>query len=352
MPVYKNEQRGTWFTTFYYTDWTGTRKKKKKEGFTTKREAQAFEREFLERMAGSCDMSFASLVSIYLNDCKTKLKTSTYSTKNFTINKFIISYFKDISINKITPAHIRQWQLEIINTNLYSNQYLRYINTQLSCIFNYAIRYYNLSKNPVQQCEAMGSKKSKEIEFWTLDEFKKFISSVDDEQVYTIFSILFWTGIRRGELLALRPCDFDFDNNLLSIRRNLVYVDGQAYISSPKTEKSNRVINMPKFLMGIVKNHIEKNMILKNELLFEVNPFYLKRKMKKYANKSNVKLIRIHDLRHSHASFLIEQGFSPLMIAERLGHEDIQTTLKTYSHLYPNKQNELAEKIDELYNNI
>lgn len=86
--------------------------------------------------------------------------------------------------------------------------------------------------------------------------------------------------------------------------------------------------------------------------MFEVNPFYLKRKMKKYANKSNVKLIRIHDLRHSHASFLIEQGFSPLMIAERLGHEDIQTTLKTYSHLYPNKQNELAKKIDELYNNI
>lgn len=355
MPVYKNEQRGTWFTTFYYTDWTGTRKKKKKEGFTTKREAQAFEREFLERMAGTCDMKFSSLVAIYLDDCKSRIKASTLYTKTTIIEKYVLPYFKDTAINKITPTNIRQWQNTIKDdTNSKANQYLRAINTQISCIFNFAVRYYNLPKNPVKLCDPIGSKKGQELNFFTLDEFNQFIKKVNtDEPYYTIFNILFWTGIRRGELLALRPCDFDFENNLLHITRNMVYIQNyKPMITTPKTEKSKRTITLPKILVDIVKNYIQKDFITSHDLLFEVSPTVLFNKLKHYIKLVGLKTIRIHDFRHSHASLLIEQGYSPLMIAERLGHEKIETTLKTYSHLYPNKQNELAEKLQQLHQNI
>ena len=211
-----------------------------------------------------------------------------------------------------------------------------------------------MPKNPVKLCDPIGSKKGQELNFFTLDEFNQFIKKVNtDEPYYTIFNILFWTGIRRGELLALRPCDFDFENNLLHITRNMVYIQNyKPMITTPKTEKSKRTITLPKFLVDIVKNYIQKDFITSHDLLFEVSPTVLFNKLKHYIKLAGLKTIRIHDFRHSHASLLIEQGYSPLMIAERLGHEKIETTLKTYSHLYPNKQNELAEKLQQLHQNI
>lgn len=354
MPIYKNEQRGTWFATFYYTDWTGTRKKKKKEGFTTKREAQAFEHDFLERMAGTCDMKFSSLISIYLDDCKNNIKPSTYYTKTIILDKYITSYFKDMPINKITPANIRQWQSIVKEQNQdKSDQYLKSINTQLSAIFNFAMKYYSLNKNPVKLCDSIGSSKRRELNFFTLEEFKQFIKVVDDNTFYTVFNVLFWTGIRRGELLALRPCDFDFENNLLYITRNLVYINNsKPVITTPKTEKSKRAIVLPQFLTNMIKDFIAKDFIDDTDILFEITPTLLFRRLKNYIELANLHQIRVHDFRHSHASLLIEQGYSPLMIAERLGHEKVDVTLKIYSHLYPNKQNELAEKLQKIHQNL
>ncbi len=133
----------------------------------------------------------------------------------------------------------------------------------------------------------------------------------------------------------------------------MVYIQNyKPMITTPKTEKSKRTITLPKFLVDIVKNYIQKDFITSHDLLFEVSPTVLFNKLKHYIKLAGLKTIRIHDFRHSHASLLIEQGYSPLMIAERLGHEKIETTLKTYSHLYPNKQNEIAEKLQQFHQNI
>ena len=354
MPVYKNKKRGTWYTSFYYTNWKGVRKRKKKEGFTRKRMAQLFEKEFLEQNTNQCDIKFDTLVKIYLDDCKLRLKPSTYENRRTIINKFFLNYFKELRINKITPAIVRHWQSDILNNNKdKSPLYLHDINIKLSTIFNFAVKYYNLTSNPVKQCGNIGTTKNKDLNFWTLREYNTFISKLNtDDPFYLIFNILFWTGIRRGELLALSPNDFNLKNSTVYIQKNLVYIGNKGYIGTPKTRKSIRKIFLPKFLCNMIKIFIEKNNIENNTFMFNIKPITLARKLKFYAKEAKIKHIRIHDIRHSHASLLIEQGCSPLIVAERLGHESIQTTLKIYVHLYPNKQIEIAKKLDDLYKNI
>ena len=329
----------------------GKTQKKKKEGFITKKEAMDFEHDFIEMAAGQCTMKFASIAKIYLDDCKKRVKYSTYVTKKSIMQKYIIPFFEDITLDKIMPANIRQWQSWILENNVTkTNHYLRNINNQLSSIFNFAQKYYDLDKNPVKICGAIGNEKHKKILFWTLAEFKQFVRVLDNEEpLYTIYNLLFWTGIRRGELLALRPKDFNFAEKTLSITRNLVFVNSRPHLNTPKTDSSKRVINIPDFMINIIKKYIDKHKIDTEELLFKISPYFLAKNIIFYSQKAKIHPIKIHDFRHSHASMLIEQGFSPLIIAQRLGHKDVTTTLKIYAHLYPSKQQELAEKLHNLY---
>lgn len=351
MPAYKDIKRGTWYCAFYYTDWTGKKKKKKKEGFKTQRLAKAFEREFLERSHASPDMSFKSLVKLYMDDCKSRLKPTTYANKEYIINLKVLPYFEDMPINSIEPATVRRWQNELItHENNYSPTYLKIVNNQLSAIFNFAMKYYKLPSNPARIAGSMGKKNADKMSFWTKEEFKQFIDYVSHKPVSkAAFEILFWTGIRSGELLALTLNDFDFEAQTVSINKNYARHIGEDLILDTKTSKSKRVINIPLFLCDIVRDYASKLYDYKpDERLFQVSRYYLRHEIVRANKKIGIKKIRVHDLRHSHASLLIELGFSPLLISERLGHENIETTLNTYSHLYPNKHGEVADKLQKL----
>ena len=195
----------------------------------------------------------------------------------------------------------------------------------------------------------MGKQNAEKFDFWTYEEFRQFIQSAkDDISVYTIFNLFFFSGMRMGELLALTLNDFDFEKNTININKSLAVIDGEATTKKTKTEKSNRIIAMPTPIMDLVKEYAthlyEYN---PNTQLFNSSKTSLHRDMKKYCKISDVRKIKVHELRHSHASHLIELGVSPLSISERLGHEDIKTTLDTYSHLYPNKQSEIANILTE-----
>ena len=197
----------------------------------------------------------------------------------------------------------------------------------------------------------MGKSNAEEMHFWTRDEFSKFIDAVmDKHQSYTAFMILYWTGIRLGELLALTVGDVDFDKRTISISKSYQRISGKDIITEPKTPKSKRVIIIPQFLVIDLQDYIGGLYgVQKGDRLFPVTKYYLEHEMKRGIKESGVKRIRLHDLRHSHSSMLIEMGFSPLEIADRLGHEKIETTLNTYSHLYPNKQEKLADRLDTEY---
>ena len=352
MAAYKDEKMNTWYCQFYYNTWTGERKKKFKRGFSTKKEAQEWEREFLSKQQANPDMLFKSLVELYLEDMSSRLRKSTISGKRYMIDTKILPYFKDLPINQIKATHVRKWQNKLLGQK-YASTYLKTINNQLVAIFNYAVKYYDLKENPCHKAGSMGKKNADEMQIWTKDEFSTFLPfTVAKPHSKVAFEILYWTGIRIGELMALTPQDINFDTKTLTINKSYQRLDKEDIITEPKTPKSNRVITLPDFLCTDLQEYIKTIYDMQpNDRLFPFTKHFLHHEMERCCKKSGTKKIRLHDLRHSHASLLIELGFSPLLISERLGHENIETTLNTYSHLYPNKHSQVSAKLQEIHQN-
>ena len=339
MPAYFDESTKTWFCKFYYTDYTGTKKQKKKRGFKLQREAKEWERAFLERLQGTPNMTFQSLYDLYIEDMSHRLRQNSIDGKKNVFKNRILPYFKDKPVNAITPTDIRAWQNALIKEG-YSDTYLKTVNNQLAAIFNYAVRYYDLKDNPCRKAGSIGKSHAGEKGFWTKGEFKQFLSVVEEKpEAKMAFLLLYWTGMRIGELLALTYKDIDLDKRTIFISKSYQRIDGRDIITPPKTPKSKRNITIPPFLAEELKEYTSRLYgIMEDERMFRFTKSYMEHEIIKGIQKSGVKRIRLHDLRHSHASMLVEMGFTPLAIAERLGHEKIETTLNTYSHLYPNKQ--------------
>ena len=149
-----------------------------------------------------------------------------------------------------------------------------------------------------------------------------------------------------GELLALTPADFDFEAGTVKISKSYQRLHGEDVITTPKTKKSNRTIKMPNFLCDEMRDYLGMLYgVKKKDRIFTVTKSYLHHEMDRGAKEAGVKRIRIHDLRHSHISLLIDMGFSAVAIADRVGHESIEITYR-YAHLFPSKQTEMADKLD------
>ena len=351
MPAYKDEKTGKWFAKFYYTNWQGIKKQKWKRGFATKKEALGFERDFLEQQSANPDMTFQNLYEIYMEDMAARLKQSTLLTKKAVLQTHILPFFGSKPINEIKASDVRRWQAKLMSSpNNYSQTYLKKINTELNSIINYAKRFYDLNTNPCGKAGTIGKAKAEEMDYWTYDEYIAFREGVKDKPLsYICFEVLYWTGMREGELLALSPADIDFDNKLISINRTYQRIGGKDVFTSPKTRKSKRKIPIPDFLCQELSDYIQSRYMLDaDERLFPVTKSYLSHEMIRGCKNTGVKKIRIHDIRHSHASLLINQGCDALMLADRLGHEKVSTTLNTYSHLFPHKQQELVHSLESL----
>ena len=351
MPAYKDEKTGKWFAKFYYTNWQGIKKQKWKRGFATKKEALGFERDFLEKQSANPDMTFQNLYEIYMEDMTARLKQSTLLTKKTVLQTHILPFFGSKPINEIKASDVRRWQAKLMSSpNNYSQTYLKKINTELNSIINYAKRFYDLNTNPCGKAGTIGKAKAEEMDYWTYDEYIAFREGVKDKPLsYICFEVLYWTGMREGELLALSPADIDLDNKIISINRTYQRIGGKDVFTSPKTRKSKRKIPIPDFLCQELSDYIQSRYMLDaDERLFPVTKSYLSHEMIRGCKNTGVKKIRIHDVRHSHASLLINQGCDALMLADRLGHEKVSTTLNTYSHLFPHKQQELVHSLESL----
>mgnify|MGYP002510825239 CR=1 FL=1 len=352
MPVFKNDDNGTWYVMARYVNWKGERKQKCKRGFATKKEAQEWERMFQLQNSSDLDMSFEAFTELYINDVKNRLKENTWLTKEHIIRTKILPYFGKLKISEISTKEIITWQNEMLayrdeKKKPYSQTYLKTLHNQLSAIFNHAVRYYELRSNPAAKVGNMGSEEHKEMLFWTKEEYKKFSYEMMDKPVsFYAFEMLYWCGIREGELLALTAADFNFDKETVTINKSYQRLHGEDVITTPKTKKSNRTIKMPQFLCEEMQDYI--GMLYgykKKDRIFPISKNYLHREMDRGSRAAGVKRIRIHDLRHSHISLLIDMGFSAVAIADRVGHESIEITYR-YAHLFPSKQTEMAKKLE------
>lgn len=356
MPAYKyilkDGKTTLWYANFYYTDWTGEKKHICKRGFKTQRAAKEYERSYLEQQNSTSDILFSSLIANYLEDMEHRLKPTTMENKRFIIEGKLLPYFGRLKVCDIDTIKVRKWQNELISYRdsegkPFSQTYLKTVNNQLSALMNYAVAHYRLPFNPCKAAGSMGKSKANEMNIWTQQQYEQFSSAIQKSSVKLAFDVLFYTGIRSGELLALTPADI-LPTKRININKNYAKIKGKELFLEPKTPKAKRCISIPDFLYDDINAYVAKLYgIEKNDRIFYFTKSALEKEIKRVAEKAGLKPIRVHDLRHSHASMLIEMGFDPLEIADRLGHESIKTTLDTYSHLYPDKDQKLAERLNQ-----
>lgn len=354
MPAYRDKKHNTWYAKFNYKDWRGQTRFTTKRGFATKREAVEYENNFKLHIAGNLDMTFEEFVKVYREDQYPRIRPSTAAGKDHIIDTKLIPFFGKMKVTDIKAKDIVKWQNDLLAyRNLktgkpYTKTYLKTLHNQISAIINFAVRYYNLSENPVRKAGSIGLNHAQEMNFWTLEEYLKFAECMMEEPFfYYCFEVLYWTGMREGELLALTFDDFDFENKTISITKTYQIVKGEEIVGPPKTARGNRIVNMPDRLSDEMQDYFKMCYDKTGTRAFPTQKSMLARAMKRGTDRSGVKKIRIHDLRHSHVSLLISLGFSPVDIAKRVGHESITITLR-YAHMFPDAQKQMMDKLKDL----
>ena len=347
MAVFKDTARGTWYAKFYYTDWQGKRRQTLKRGFIKKSDAQKYEKDIKDRSTQSPTLSLNELSKHFLDDYKLHRRPNSYKLTDNNLRLHILPYVGKLPVNEITPLTVRTWQNEILKTDL-SKSTIHAINTTFKTIMTYAVKYFNLAYSPFMRCEPIGKIEGKH-NFIPLDDWGRLMAVIDNKHDRAAFSLLYWSGVRVGELQGLTPADIDFNNNTININKQ--YSSDNKEIAPLKTDKSKRVIAIPDFCMDIVKAYFNA--------LVEIPPYPftlhtsrgLNYRLKQYCIKADICPVSVHALRHSHASLLIKQGIPVNLISERLGHATPTVTLKIYSHVYENQDNELAKLLHTLGKN-
>ena len=354
MPVYKDKKMGTWYSSVYFKDWTGKTKRTTKRGFATRRAAVDWEAAFRLKEEGNLDMTFEDFFEVYKREVKPKLRLNTWISKESIVESKIMPYFAKRKIRDIKMVDVINWQNELMNKKDengkgFSPAYLKSCQAQFSAIFNHAIKYYGLRDNPVRLAGGFTTDVEPEMQIWTKEEYLRFSDEIANKQEsYVAFEILYWCGLRLGELLALTPADFDFEKKEMHITKSYQKLNGQEIITPPKTKKGMRVITMTDFLADEVKTYIDMLYGIKpNQRIFSnTSKSALHNELRRGCKASGVKHIRIHDLRHSHVSLLINLGFDAAAIAKRMGHENIIVTYH-YAHMLPGEQKKMADRLSK-----
>ncbi len=364
MAVKKDENTKKWyFYGKYYDPFMQKNKQYKRRGFNTKTEAKNAEAKFLlslnDEVIGNIPMN--KIIEEYYKYKEPEMKKSSYQSLKNKTDKHILPYFKDMGILDIKARDIKNWK-EHMNTKGLSLKYRKDIFDMLSSIFKFSNRIYGINNN---SCLAEGNFKDpmnqvKEMEFWTLEEFIKFDSVIDDHEYRTFFNFLYWTGCRKGEVQALNWNDFTEGFKSVKIRKTInMKITGQTYeITPPKTACSNRDIPLPKQLISLLQEHYNNMSIFdgfsSNCFVFGFNTplsnTTIERKKNEWCKIAEVKQIRLHDFRHSHASFLISNSPNDknliLAISKRLGHSSPNTTLRVYAHMMPDDNDKILDMLN------
>lgn len=340
------EATKTWTVDFRYKDFQGKTHKTCRRGYRLKREAQKAEQELKAFYALQADMLFSAMYERYMTDFRARTKKpSTVATKEGHFTNAILPYFGKLKISEITPAHVRDWQNKIIAKYAPTTQ--KQIHGQLSALFNYAMKFYGLPQNPARIAGSIGEFKANSSDFWTVEEFDAAMEFAP-EPYKTAFTLFFYAGLRRGELLALNVGDYDPATNTITVSKSLERVKGVNHIGEPKNKQSIRAVTIPASVAAMLDKYIST--------LYEPTPEeplwptltgdHLAYRLEQAAKKAAVKKIRLHDLRHSHAAMLIDLDVNILAISKRLGHKDIKTTLNIYGHLYKEHAEQIAQKLE------
>ena len=332
-------------------------KESTKRGFKTQRDSKAFIEELKSTHAEAMYKQDNPTVSMTFEELYERYRVSRMGDKPSTVldresivKTRVMPFFKDMVISDINQDTIAQWHSCFYDRSgkaIFSETYLRSIHSRLSAILNYAVYCGWLPMNPAKKC-SIGEKHAPERPVWDLEEYKRFRKEVMDEpDAFYAFETLYFTGLRKGELLALLVSDMDFDAKMLSVTKSMQVLQGQEIVTSPKTKKSVRKVRINDALAEEIKEYIDSRPGIKPEdRLFPINKSKLAKHLQRGADKAGLPRIPIHSFRHSHITNLIAAGYSPADIAKRVGHESIYITLH-YSHAFKSVDNDIANSLDE-----
>ncbi len=353
MPAYFDEKKKTWYVKFRYRDFTGKLKDTTKRGFKRKKDALQYEINFKQAHNGDfSNLPFSVITEKYLQHQEITVRKTTFRNIRNMINKYILPFFGNLTISKISVREIIEWHDNFLLRGGFAPTTIKTINGRLSAIFNYAKKYYKLKENPVILAGPIGSLKRKdEYTIWTIEQLELFCKSFEKQfPVHALaFRILFYLGLRPSELLGLTPADIDFEQNTVSINKSY-HGEGGGYFADTKNPYSVRKIVFPSFLRDNLMKIVEKTNKVDTGRLFYITEGSLYSFLVRHSKKLSLPVIRLYDLRHSHASILISNGQDINLIAKRMGHCSPETTLKIYSHAYKTKNDKIADFFDETHN--
>jgi integrase len=325
---------------------------KRLRGFDTKKEAEKAYIEYKSThvtnkyLDNPNDLTLQEVFNLYIEDAALRVKPSTLYVTQKDYTNFIAPVFGKKKLKDIKKRNIIDWQNDLTKKG-YSYKYKMKVRGFFSAIYSFTVKYLDYSNNLISQCPTFARPATKkEMQVWSEEEFNKYIAVVSDSTYHALFNTLYYTGVRKGEALALAWEDVDLDNKKIRINKSITRkVTGSSYaITTPKNISSNRTIFIPDQLVEILRLYSKSTehgkFIFGGDKPIAENT--LTRYHKKYCATAGVKEIRIHDFRHSHASLLISRGASIVLIAKRLGHSSTEQTLNTYAHLMPNEEHKLV----------
>ncbi len=358
MPVYKDYKRNTWYFRIYVSNKNGNRVQKTRSGFKTKALCKQAESDFILNYKENLDITFIDLYNIYIKSKEQNLKFQSFRALENRFKNHIVPFFKDYKINNIKAKDYIEWKNYILKKN-YSFTYNSSLHQAMVNILNFATVFYNLDDNIAKKVGNFSRKNYySKVNFWTHEEYLKFISKVDDIVYYNLFELLYYSGLRLGEALALNWNDL-IDNNL-NINKTLIRSSiNNSIFNTPKTHSSIRKVKIDNSILDNLNSlkTYYKNFVNFNDNWFIFGGLYplstttIERKKNKYCALSNVKQIRIHDFRHSHASFLLSKGIPITVISKRLGHSNCSMTLRIYSHIMPDDEDKTIDLLNKLKQN-
>jgi integrase len=346
---------------------TGKRKQQWVSVKGTKKDAEKRLSELLSQMDNGIYIkpgksTLAEFLTLWLRDyAKPNLSPRGFERYESIVRVHLTPSLGSIPLIKLRPEHLQNYYTAKLNSGL-SARTVRYHHVVLHIALKTAVKWGLLSRNVADAVDPPRTRNT-EMNTWDEDDIIHFLNAAKDTPYYALFHTALFTGMRRSELLALRWQDIDFMYSHISVSRSLHHLNDGSYIfTQPKSAKSQRIISLSPSAIIALKEHREKQKIEKmiqgislsdDDLVFShpdgkpLRPNTVSRAWAILAARAGLRVIRLHDARHSHASLMLKQGTHPKIVQERLGHSTISITLDTYSHVAPGLQEAAANRFDE-----
>lgn len=348
---------------------TGERNQKWKGGFRTKGDAERALADLLSSVnrgeyVAENNMTLAEFLDIWLNDyAKPKYKPTVFDVESTIINRRIIPVLGRQKIQQIKPLTITRFYNELAAE--YSPDYVRHIHAILRKALRQALKWDMLAINPMDKVDSPKLKK-KEMKVWTLEECLHFLNVAVGHVHYIVYSLAIHTGMRKGEILGLRWQDIDLEGKTISVRQTVTWTPSVGIIfQDTKTDSSQRRIAISNMLVQDLRQrkkqvaeqklsagggYVHHDLVCSYENGEPIKPRRITETFEYLTKKADLQKIRFHDLRHSHASMLLNNDVNPKIGAERLGHSSVQIFLDRYAHLLPNMQRDAIDLIEAKMN--